>query len=90
MNYIEGNYRPTAFTMEIPKSRIHDWLYYETGFEQMHFHPDISIWMMAQGWVSGIDWKLEKRPSASLGDSTYHITFTNIEMADCFLLRWSC
>jgi len=89
MNYIEGP-STTRFTMEIPKSRIHDWLYYETGFEQYHFNPEISRWMMAQGWVSGKDWVLEKRKSSILEHATYHLTFTDIAMADCFLLRWSC
>lgn len=89
---------------QIPKDRVNDLLYYETGFEQLHPWPEIVEWMTTQGYSYGRDWHCHKRgkspiythtvgmdpAAAPIGFETgYVLEFPNSEIMMLFLLRWS-
>jgi hypothetical protein len=62
--------------LEVPKDMIHKWLYYETGFEQLHPIPDIV-------YVYNLHWKVN-----SFTGKDYWIDFPNDEIAALFVARW--
>jgi len=68
----------------VPDNLLHKWLYYETGFEQLHPHPDIVYWMSEQGYIYNLHWKLH-----TFRGKGYWIDFPNDEIAALFLVRWS-
>jgi len=70
--------------IEVPDNMVHKWLYYETGFEQLHPNPDIIYWMEEQNYVYGRDWKVD-----TFTGRDYWITFPNKEIAALFLIKWS-
>ena len=70
--------------IDIPDAMLHKWLYYETGFEQLHPIPDIIRWMEEQGYVYGRDWKVD-----TFTGKSYWITFPYKEIAALFVARWS-
>ena len=65
-----------------------NWLYYETGFEQLHPYLEIIEWMESQGWRYREDWACERRIS-NTGENVYVLLFRNKEMLTLFSLRWS-
>jgi hypothetical protein len=73
--------------------QCHNWLYYETGFEQLH--PDISIieWMEEQGYTYQKDWKCvtdHRRIRMAKGNYyvNYWLEFPNENIATLFNLKW--
>jgi hypothetical protein len=66
----------------VPKDMVHNWLYYETGFEQLHPYPHIISWMEEQGYAYGIDWKV------TYIAMDYFIVFPNSKIAALFVARW--
>ena len=73
-----------GYEITIPDGKVHNWLYYETGFDQLHPTPDIVHWMTEQGYAYGIDWNVN-----SFTNRNYWITFPNSEIAALFVTRWS-
>ena len=73
-------------TIVVIGDRTNEWLYYETGFEQLHPIPDIIQWMEEQGWEYQRDWFCKKNFTKML---SYTLTFPTAEVATTFLLRWS-
>jgi hypothetical protein len=59
------------------------WLYYETGFEQLHPIPYIHSWMEDQGLKYYKDWNVLRR------GQEYFFQFPNENIKLLFLLRWS-
>ena len=74
-----------GYDIVVPKDMIYKWLYYETGFEQLHPIPDIVHWMREQGYEYGSDWAVN-----TFTGTNYFITFPNKEIATLFVARWSC
>jgi hypothetical protein len=68
----------------VPDDMLHKWLYYETGFEQLHPKPDIVYWMSEQGYIYNLHWKLHTATGKG-----YWIDFPNDEIAALFLMKWS-
>jgi hypothetical protein len=64
-----------------------DWLYYETGFEQLHPDPAIIYWMEEQGWDYRHDWDCGS--DRKNYPTVYYFTFKDEAMASAFLLRWA-
>jgi len=73
-----------TYDIDIPDDMLHKWLYYETGFEQLHPVPDIIRWMEEQSYVYGRDWKVD-----TFTGKSYWIGFPNKEIAALFVARWS-
>lgn len=73
-------------TIDVPDNKLFDWLYYETGFEQLHPNIEIIEWMQDQGYTYQTDWfcKLQARYS-----NMYKLEFPTEYAAVLFLLRWS-
>ena len=71
--------------VEVPKDMVYKWLYYETGFEQLHPHPYIIDWMKEQGYEYTKDWEV-----FTFTGVKYCINFPNPEIAALFVARWSC
>lgn len=71
--------------LELSKDQIHKWLYYETGFEQLHPELEIIAWMEEQGYQYQHDWKCVKTSVKR----TYSLEFPNKEIQTLFMLRWS-
>jgi hypothetical protein len=67
-------------------TRVNDWLYYETGFEQLHPHLEIIKWMESHGWEYQKDWFCEK---VNTKLSSYVLKFPSEESVTMFLLRWA-
>ena len=83
-------------TMVIPRGKVHEWLWYETGFEQMHAMPEIIAWMEEQGWSYHDTWGVSKLPlggepvfSARGFPIRYQLWFTEQQQLAAFRLRWS-
>ena len=68
----------------VPDDMIHKWLYYETGFEQLHPNPDIVYWMAEQGYAYNLHWKVY-----AFTPRNYRFVFPNDEIAALFLIKWS-
>lgn len=75
-----------SIIVPVPRDKISAWLYYETGFEQMHPVPEIQDWMAEQGYVYGKDWDCIRTEPGMVG---YHLLFPDQDTATLFLLRWS-
>jgi hypothetical protein len=60
------------------------WLYYETGFEQLHPVPEIHAWMEKQSYEYYKDWNCVK-----VFNDVYYLEFRDKETATMFLLKWS-
>jgi hypothetical protein len=75
--------------MRIPQHKIHDWLYYETGFEQMHPYREIVEWMDSLGYAYDKDWFC-RNIYDGLSDSNkgYELEFPNEQVMALWLLRW--
>ena len=75
--------------MIVPKDKLHDWLYYETGFEQLHPRIGIWDWMQSMGYEYDRDWYCRKIYDG-LSDSIkgYELEFPNEQIMTLFLLRW--
>ena len=64
------------------KADVRNWLYYETGFEQLHPITAIHEWMDEQGLEYDKDWNVVRR------GKDYYIQFPDDETKLLFLLRW--
>lgn len=71
-------------TMLVPRARLHEWLYYETGFDQLHPKPEIVDSMLQLGYQYGSDWGCE-----TFTNRQYHLWFTTQDMMTAFQLAWS-
>lgn len=74
--------------LKLDRNQTFNWLYYETGFEQLHPHIEMITWMQKQGWQYYTDWDCKGR-SNNLGEDEYVLRFRDQEMMTMFLLRWS-
>ena len=68
----------------VPHNMTSVWLYYETGFEQLHPHPYIIDWMREQGYEYGVDWDVLK-----IHGRNYYIEFLNPEIVSLFVVKWT-
>ena len=64
------------------------WLYYETGFEQLHPHLEIIQWMKEQGYQYSRDWSCTRKVTQT-ARANYALEFPNKEIQTMFVLRWS-
>ena len=74
--------------MILTADQIEKWLYYETGFEQLHPHPGIVQWMGEQGYKYNQDWKCTRMVTPS-GRVNHSLLFPSEEVKTMFMLRWS-
>lgn len=74
--------------MILTTEQIDKWLYYETGFEQLHPHPGIIKWMEEQGYKYKKDWSCT-RGSTFTDRNKYSLEFPNKEIKTMFVLRWA-
>lgn len=75
----------TSMILILNSDQVENWLYYESGFEQMHPHPGIIAWMEEQGYRYQHDWKCYR----TISKRDYHLQFPNDEVQTMFVLRWS-
>ena len=71
-------------SIAVSDHKIADWLYYETGFEQLHPQLDIHEWMESLGYEYYRDWNCRR-----IDQDHYVLEFPSAEVASLFLLRWS-
>lgn len=71
--------------LTLTSNQVENWLYYETGFEQLHPHPGIIAWMEDQGYQYQHDWKCYR----TRFKRDYALQFPNDEVKTMFVLRWS-
>jgi hypothetical protein len=81
-------------TLVLSTKQSHEWLYYETGFEQLHPIPDIVYYMEAQGYVYEVDWWCKKEDvylgyPGRIAKGQDRFIFNTAEIAAKFLLRFS-
>jgi hypothetical protein len=78
--------------IQLTLEQRNQWLYYETGFEQLNPYPDIIDWMGEQGWRYRHDWNCIKRGGIGYTyfspQSDYFLQFNDEAMASAFLLKW--
>lgn len=74
--------------MILTNDQTDKWLYYETGFEQLHPNPSIIDWMVERGYVYQTNWNC-KRMVTRTGQNKYALMFPNEEIKTLFMLRWS-
>jgi hypothetical protein len=84
----------TMIEMIVPNNRKNTWLYYETGFEQLHPNREIIDWFAEQGLKYNRDWFCVKdrtrEPSVMLLDQVkYTFRLPSEDILMLFLLRWS-
>ena len=60
------------------------WLYYETGFEQLHPTPEIINWMKERGYVYQINWSCERLVTRT-ARANYVLEFPNEEIKTKFM-----
>lgn len=78
-----------TLTMLVPRARLHEWLYYETGFEQLHPMPEIVDYMAQQGYQYGRDWGcVAETPYQQLKTRAYTLWFKTQETQTAFQLGW--
>ncbi len=73
--------------MILKAEQIEKWLYYETGFEQLHPRPPILKWMAEQGYKYNQDWRCTRMVTPT--GLIYGLTFPSEEVKIMFMLRWS-
>ena len=77
----EGEY---PFVILLSSPEVHDVLYYETGFEQLHPLPSIIDWMEERDYSYQSDWKVVSvSPRREWG-----ICFKQEPACQLFLLKW--
>lgn len=77
-----------AVKIELTDIQKQEWLYYETGFEQLHPIPPIHDWMEQRGHKYQEDWFcVNDRTNGN--KKLYWIEFPNEELATMFMVRWS-
>jgi hypothetical protein len=74
--------------MILTAEQTEKWLYYETGFEQLHPHPGIIKWMEEQGYQYHRDWQCVHRRTIT-ARNVYSLMFPSDEIKTMFVLRWS-
>ena len=64
--------------------QLHQVLYYETGFEQLHPIPPIHDWMSLLGYRYMHDWRCYRQ------DQTIEwvLEFPSADVAELFVLKW--
>ena len=83
----------SKITLVLSTEQSHEWLYYETGFEQLHPIPDIVYYMEAQGYVYEVDWWCKQEhvylgAPVRIARDQYRFIFNTAEIAAKFLLRF--
>jgi hypothetical protein len=74
--------------LKLTNAQIEQWLYYETGFEQLHPLPHIIDWMQQHGYRYHDDWQCVRRMTKT-NRSGWELHFPNKQIQTMFVLRWS-
>ena len=74
--------------IELTEEQKSEWLYYETGFEQLHPVPPIHSWMESLGYQYQEDWFCSNDwPNGN--KKRYWLEFPNDEVATMFMIKFS-
>lgn len=76
------------YVIIVDSDKIHDLLYYETGFEQLHPLPEVHEWMKDRNYDYGINWKVVRVEPDRGKLSDWAFCFETSEMRNMFALRW--
>lgn len=77
-----------AVKIELTETQKQEWLYYETGFEQLNPLLEIHYWMEQRGYKYGDDWFcMNDRTNGN--KKRYWLEFPDEEIATMFMIRWS-
>jgi hypothetical protein len=77
--------------IDVPKKMRLKWLYYETGFEQLHPKIEVIDWMTSMGYNYGTDYRVicSTVDEEIKKSRDYFIEFPNSEIAALFIARWA-
>jgi hypothetical protein len=78
--------------IDVPHNMLDNWLYYETGFEQLHAKVEVIDWMASLGYDYGTDFRVIRYTwddHAFGKGQRYAIEFPNSEIAALFITRWT-